>query len=65
MPECTSCGQERDDVESRYSFGYYAGRLCVPCCSKFRDNCGLDQPQGDVTTLSEFEYGGYAAIEGD
>ena len=62
---CTGCGEERDDVQDRYSFGIYAGRLCVPCCGKYRDNCGIDQDQGRVEDLDEFEYGGYAAIEGD
>ena len=62
---CTSCGEERDDVERRYSFGYYAGRLCVPCCEKFEYNCGLHQPQGDPTTLAEFEAGGWDALEGE
>jgi hypothetical protein len=60
---CTSCGAP--DAEPRYSFGIYAGRLCVKCCSKFRDNCGLGQPQGDPTTLDEFAYGGYPAIDGE
>jgi hypothetical protein len=45
MNNCTSCGEERDDVERRYSFGFYAGRLCEDCCLHYRDHCGIDQPQ--------------------
>lgn len=62
---CTSCGEERDDVERRYSFGIYAGRLCEDCCHTYRDHCGLDQPQGAVEELAEFELGGYDAIYGE
>lgn len=62
---CTSCCEERDDVDLRYSFGFYAGRLCEECCMKYRDNCGLDQDQGIVEELAEFEYGGYYAIDGE
>ena len=50
---CTSCGQVRDDVEERYSYGVYAGRRCVECCGKFRDRCGLDGEQGDPRELEE------------
>ena len=52
---CTGCGEEnRTDVEERYSFGIYAGRLCVPCCSKYRDKCGLTpEGQGDQRLLIE------------
>ncbi len=62
---CTCCGEERDDVDRRFSFGCYAGRLCDDCCMTYRDHCGLDQRQGRVDDLYEFEYGGYAAIEGE
>lgn len=62
---CTSCGKERPDVEERYSFGFYAGRLCVPCCRKYKDQCGLDQGQGDVRDLHEFEAGGWDAVDGE
>jgi len=63
---CTGCGQERDDVEQRYSFGYYAGRMCEECAyTKYRDHCGLGGRMGDPTELDEFEYGGYPAIEGE
>lgn len=62
---CTSCCEERDDVERRYSFGFYAGRLCEDCCMKYRDHCGLDQVQGAVEELAEFEAGGYEAIYGE
>ena len=65
MMICTGCGEERDDVERRYSFGFYAGRLCEKCCTRYRDNCGLDQPQGDQTDTDEFVRGGYAALDGD
>lgn len=60
---CSSCGAR--GAEPRWSFGVYAGRLCEACCSGYRDNCGLDQAQGDPTTLDEFQIGGWAAIEGD
>jgi hypothetical protein len=62
---CTSCGEEKDDVETRYSFGIYAGRLCKKCCMKYRDHCGIDQNQGRVEDLDEFEAGGYEAIYGE
>lgn len=48
---CSRCGQAKNDVEERYSFGVYAGRLCVQCCVGYRDRCGLDQPQGDPRVL--------------
>jgi hypothetical protein len=40
-------------VDTRYSFGVYAGVLCEPCCSSFRDNCGVGQPQGSPQDLDE------------
>ena len=63
---CRRCGEVRRDVEERYSFGIYAGRFCVPCCSSYSDNCGLTAAgQGDPTTLHEFEAGGWDAINGE
>jgi len=62
MRNCTGCGEERDDVEERYSFGVYAGKLCLPCCSKYRDNCGEEREdgsgggQGDPADLEEEYY---------
>ena len=51
---CTSCGEHKPgDVEPRYSFGYYAGRLCSPCCRGYRDNCGIGGEQGDPGDLVE------------
>jgi len=64
-PVCTSCGEPKEDVQERYSFGMYAGRLCTECCSKYRDNCGIGESQGRVEDLDEFERGGYDAIDGD
>lgn len=61
--DCTRCGEP--GAEPRYSFGIYAGRLCAECCKSYRDHCGLDQAQGDPTTLDEFEAGGWDAIEGE
>lgn len=49
---CTSCGSTKD-VESRYSYGIYAGRLCRECCYGYRDHCGIDQEQGNPYTLEE------------
>jgi len=51
---CSRCG-ERDlfEIEERYSFNVYAGRLCEACCYTYRDHCGLDQPQGDPADLEE------------
>jgi len=40
-------------VYERYSFSVYAGKFCDGCCSGYRDNCGLDQPQGDQKDLDE------------
>lgn len=64
---CHRCDKQRADVEERYSFGYYAGRYCVPCAiAAYSDHCGLrDGNQGDPTTLHEFEAGGWDAIEGE
>lgn len=63
---CTSCGERKpDEVQERYSFGIYAGRLCKSCCSKYRDNCGIDGEQGSVEDLDEFQRGGYDAIDGE
>jgi len=62
---CTKCGTTDGEIEGRYSFGIYAGRLCLKCCGSYRDNCGEGQPQGDVTELDEFAYGGYDAIDGE
>jgi hypothetical protein len=50
---CRKCGQVKEDVEDRYSFGVYAGRFCIPCCSGYRDNCGVGQDQGDPADLDE------------
>ena len=62
--DCTSCGTTEGDIAPRYSFGIYAGRLCVACCGKFRDNCGVGQEQGRVEDLDEFAHGGYDAVYG-
>ena len=62
---CTSCRQTRPDVKPRYSFGIYAGRLCTPCCSYYRDRCGLDGEQGNPTTLDKYVAGGPAAVWGE
>lgn len=47
MWKCGRCGKRRTDVEDRYSFGIYAGRLCTPCCGSYRDNCGVGRAQGN------------------
>jgi len=63
---CTSCGNVTEDVEERYSAGIYAGRLCISCCSEYRDNCGVTgEEQTPVEELDEFAYGGYDAIYGE
>jgi hypothetical protein len=42
MCECTRCGEEKDDVNRRYSFGVYAGNLCDKCAyESYSDHCGL------------------------
>ena len=51
MPRCTRCGKVKPDVEERYSFGVYAGRLCTECCFGYRDHCGIDQEQGRPEVL--------------
>lgn len=48
---CTHCGEEKDDVEERYSYGVYAGKLCITCCYSYRDHCGIDQGQGSPEDL--------------
>ena len=50
---CSQCGKEDTSVETRYSFGIYAGRLCDECALTYRDHCGMDQAQGDPYTLDE------------
>lgn len=62
---CSGCGSVGDDVQERYSFGIYAGRLCLKCCGKYRDNCGEGRDQGRVEELDEFQRGGYDAIDGE
>lgn len=52
METCTRCGST-EEVEERYSFGIYAGRLCKECCYGYRDHCGIDQEQGNPYTLEE------------
>ena len=62
---CTSCGSEKD-VEPRYSFGFYAGRLCLKCCAKYEDNCGVNEEQGDWRDLDEDVWGeDYEDVWGD
>ena len=53
MDHCSRCGQEKPDIEKRYSFNLYAGRICTKCCAGFRDNCGIGQPQGNQADLDE------------
>jgi len=50
-PRCNSCGEIREDIEERYSYGVYAGTFCTQCCYKYRDNCGIDQSQGNPSDL--------------
>lgn len=53
---CTSCGAEDtpdNDVDLRYSYGIYAGRLCRKCCFNYNDHCGIDQEQGNPYDLDE------------
>ena len=52
---CRSCGKA-GDVQVRYSFGVYAGVLCVKCCGKYRDNCGIGGRQGSPADLDEPYY---------
>ena len=73
---CTRCGEPKEDVERQFSFGIYAGLMCRQCAyDAYRDHCGYVKDaqgniieagqQGDVTTLAEFEAGGYEAIYGE
>ena len=50
---CTKCGEESSTVERRWSFGYYAGRLCRECCFSYSDHCGIDQEMGSPFDLDE------------
>ena len=51
---CTRCGEVKPGkVKDRYSFGFYAGRLCPGCCMGFADHCGIDRPQGNPLDLDE------------
>ena len=53
--KCNYCHEERinNDIEERYSFGVYAGKMCTDCCYGYRDHCGIDQPQGSPNDLDE------------
>lgn len=77
---CRRCGEEKDDVEERYSYGIYAGQMCGKCAfDAYNDHCGLheienedgtfsyveEDEQGAVEDLDEFAYGGYDAIYGE
>ena len=52
LKSCPKCS-EQAIITERYSFGVYAGRFCDNCCSRYRDNCGLDQSQGNPADLDE------------
>lgn len=44
---CFKCATEKLDVDERYSFGVYAGKMCVECAkSGYIDSCGIGKPQG-------------------
>ncbi len=52
---CPKCERKRDDIDERYSFGYYAGVMCEACARHgFRDGCGLDQPMGNPQELDDY-----------
>lgn len=52
---CPKCQQKREDIDERYSFGYYAGVMCEPCARHgFRDQCGLGMPMGDPQELDDY-----------
>ena len=61
QPACMRCGSE-ENVDKRYSFGIYAGRLCETCCFIFKDHCGIGQKQG---TATEYERNGEQYYEDD
>jgi len=73
--ECPKCNKAGSWAEEQYSFGIYAGRMCDACAyESYRDHCGLvklpngeyaEAEQGDVTTLDEFQAGGWDAINGE
>lgn len=52
---CPRCNKKvpHYEVHERYSFGVYAGKFCNDCCAGYRDNCGLDQAQGNPADLDE------------
>jgi len=50
---CPVCGEPCDYIEERYSFGVYAGMFCDECCKRYRDHCGINQPQGNPNDLDE------------
>lgn len=54
--KCPVCGVPCDYIEERYSFGVYAGMFCDKCCYRYRDHCGIDQPQGSPNDLDEPYY---------
>jgi hypothetical protein len=45
--ECPRCMEKKDDIEEQYSFGVYAGVMCMECARYgYRDQCGHGRPQG-------------------
>jgi hypothetical protein len=51
--KCPKCKEQVPYIAERFSFGVYAGRFCDECCSRYRDNCGLNEPQGNPADLDE------------
>jgi hypothetical protein len=61
---CPRCDKKRKDIDERYSFGVYAGVMCVPCAvSGFRDGCGETMPMG--TRAQYEEENGPGTYDGD
>lgn len=54
--ECRKCHKQvpQGQVQQRYSYGVYAGRMCEGCAiSGYRDQCGLSGAQGNPQDLDE------------
>ena len=52
--ECPRCYKYKSDVEKRYSFTIYAGKMCEDCAiSGFTDQCGIGRRQGTQAEIDE------------
>ena len=53
--ECPKCHDmvPESQIETRFSYGVYAGKFCEKCCYTYADACGLGGYQGSPSDLDE------------